>query len=97
MKCAFYGSLYKQVLIDSTYAAQNTQMNLVVYSQLEVSTIGGAAHHLIKQYEDDKNGYGVCNALCEWYDGDAVKEKTADSLRSKLESYRLTSASNTEQ
>ena len=70
---AFDGSGYKQLLTDATYAAQNTQMNWVVYSQLIVATIGGTAHHLIKQYEDNKNGYGSRNALCEWYDGNSVK------------------------
>ena len=50
-------------------------MNRVVYSQFEVGTVGGTSHQLIKQYEEDKNGYGAWNALCEWYDGDDVKKK----------------------
>ena len=33
-QCAFEGSGYKQMLTDATYAAQNTQINLVLYSQL---------------------------------------------------------------
>ena len=54
----FVGSGYEQVLTDATYSAQKTQMNRVVYSQLSVTTIGGTSYHIIKQYEDDKNGYG---------------------------------------
>ena len=64
MECAFDESVYKQVLIYATYSIWNTQMNRVVYSQWEVATVGGTAHHLIKKYEDDKNGYGAWNALC---------------------------------
>ena len=46
--CTFYGSGYEWLLTDATYAARNTQMNWVVYSHLAVETIGGTAHHLIK-------------------------------------------------
>ena len=65
-------------------------MNQVVYSQLSVSTVGETAHHQIEKHKGNKNGYGVWNALCEWYDGYAVKNKTVDYFRSKLERYRLT-------
>ena len=34
---------------------------------------------------------------CEWYDVDALKNKTADYLRSKLEIYYLTSTPNASQ
>ena len=60
-------------------------MNKVIYSQLELAIAGVTSHQLIKQYEDDKNGYGAWNVLCEWYDEDYVKNKTEDYLRSKLE------------
>ena len=82
------------MLTDAKCAAQNTQMNRVVYSQLAVATVGGTAHHIIKKYEDDKNGYGACNAFCELYDWGAVKNKAAYSLRSKLGSYHIILASN---
>ena len=36
------------MLADETYAAQNTHMNRVVYSQLAAETVGGTAYHLIK-------------------------------------------------
>ena len=56
-------------------------MNQVVYSQLAISTVGGTIHHLIKQHEDDKIGYGAWNNFCEWYYGDAVKNEAEDYLR----------------
>ena len=70
---AFNGSGYKRVFIYATWAAWNTHMNQVVYSQLTVVTILGTAHHLIKKDENNKNGYGAWNALSECYDGGAVK------------------------
>ena len=72
-ECAFDGSGCKQVLTDATYDARNIQMNRVVYSQLIVATAGGTANRLIKAYEDNKNLCGSWNSLCEWYDGDDVK------------------------
>ena len=55
--------------------------------------VGGTAHHLIKQHEDDKNGYRAWKVFCEWYDGDAAKNKTPYCFRFNMESYYLTSAS----
>ena len=52
-------------------------MNQVVYYLLSVETVGVTSHHLIKHHEGDKNGYGAWNDLCEWYDGDAVKNETS--------------------
>ena len=92
-ECAFDGSGYERVLGDATYAFWNTQMSRVVYSQLGVATVGRTAHHLIKQHDDNKDEYGVWNALREWHDGGSVKNEIADYLRFKLEIYRLTSAS----
>ena len=60
------------MLTDATYSTQNTQMNLVVYSQFSIATVIGTVHHLIKQYEDDNNGYRAWNAYCERYDWDSV-------------------------
>ena len=69
-------------------------MNWVVYYKLSVATVvGTAAYNMIKQHDDYKNGYVAWNFFCEWYDGGAEKNETADYLRSKLESYRLTLAS----
>ena len=78
----------------ATHAAKKTQINQVVYSQLAVETVGGNAHHLIKQHEDDTNVYGSWNTLCEWYSEDDLKNETSDNLRYKLESYRIKSVYN---
>ena len=50
-------------------------MNCVVYSQLSVAAVGGTAHQLVKEYENNKNGYTAWNTLCEWYNGDAVNNE----------------------
>ena len=63
-ECAFGVSGYNWILTDATYAARNTQMNSLVYSQLEVSTVEGTIHHQIKKHDDDNNGYGEWNYLC---------------------------------
>ena len=69
----------------------------MVYSQLAVSTVGGTSYRIIKKYEDNNNGYGAWKALFDLYDGNAVKNKTADYLKSKLGIYYLTSTSNAAQ
>ena len=50
-----------------------------------------------KKHDDDNNGYGAWNALCECYDWYAAKKETAYSLITKLEIYRIKSVSNTAQ
>ena len=56
-------------------------MSCVVYSQLSVAAVGGTVHQLVKEYENDKNGYTAWNTLCEWYNGDAVNNEKVESLR----------------
>jgi hypothetical protein len=87
--CAFDGSGYERVLSERDYATRNPKMNKVVFSQLSVSTVDGTAHHLIKVHEGLKDGHAAWIALCEWYDGDAMKNETSESLRTKLETLRL--------
>ena len=65
----------------------------MVYSKLAVANVGGTAHPLIKQYEDDNNGYRECKDFCEWYDGNCVRKETVYPLRYDLEFYHLTLAS----
>ena len=72
-------------------------MNCVVYSQLEVATVGGTAYHLIKHHDNNNNGYEAWNALCDWYDGDEVNIEISYLLRPKLESYGITLVSNAAQ
>ena len=90
----FNGSGYEWVLTDATYSGQNTQMNRVVYYKLLVATVvGTAAYNMVKQHEDYNNGYVAWRFFCEWYDGGDVKNEAADYLRSNLEIYHLTLAS----
>ena len=85
------------MLTHATYDGQSTQMNCVVYSQLEVAIIGGTAYHLIKQHNDNNNEYEAWNDLCDWYDGDEVNNEISYFLRPKLESYGITLVSNAAQ
>ena len=69
------------MLKDETHYEKKTHMNQVVYSQIAVATITGTVCHLVKLHEDNMNGDGAWNNLCECYDGGAVNNKTSDSLR----------------
>jgi hypothetical protein len=64
-------------------------MNRVVYSQLYVATVDGTVHHLVKQHENEKDGNAAWKLLCEWYDGDVIKNKTVETLRSRIEGLKL--------
>jgi hypothetical protein len=64
-------------------------MNRVVYSQLAAATIDGISHHLIKQYEGDKDGHAAWMALLTWYNGNTIQNEIAESLRNKLEGLKL--------
>ena len=63
------------------FSTSKPRMNKIVYSQLSVATTDGAAHHLIKTFDDVKDGHKAWKALCEWYDGDAVKRENAEGIR----------------
>lgn len=89
-QCAFDGSGYERILQDRRFADRNPKMNRIVYSQLAVATVDGTAYHLIKQFEDSKDGHAAWQALIEWFDGDVIKNETAESLRTKLEKLKLT-------
>ena len=88
-ECAFNGSGYEKILTDLTFSEQNPKMNAIVYSQLAVATVDGNAHHLVKQHEDTRDGYAAWQALVEWFDGDIIKNETAEALREKLETLSL--------
>ena len=64
-------------------------MNCIVYSQLSVATSGGTAYHIVKQFENEKDGHAAWNALCEWHDGDTMKAETADTIRERLNGYKM--------
>ena len=67
----------------------HSKMNKIVFSQLAVATVDGTAFHIVRQFNDEKDGYKAWKALIEWYEGDVVKNETAEELRQKLESLNL--------
>jgi hypothetical protein len=62
---------------------------MLLFFQLAVATVDGTAHHLIKQFEETKDGEAAWAALVDWYDGDLIKNETAEALREKLEQLQL--------
>jgi hypothetical protein len=88
-ECAFNGSGYEKILTDTKFSEQNPKMNAIVYSQLAVATVDGNAHHLVKQFEDTRDGHLAWQSLIEWFDGDIIKNETAEALRDKLETLSL--------
>src|SRR5687767_14688062 len=58
-ECAFDGSGYERILTDPVFARMNQRMNRVVYSQLAVATVDGTAYHLVRRFEEEKDGFGA--------------------------------------
>eukprot|EP00957_Ditylum_brightwellii_P063986 4854104-Ditylum_brightwellii.AAC.1 len=88
-QCAFDGSGYERILSNQEYADRMRNQNRMVFSQLSVATSGGISYHLMKQHGEDKEGYTAWHSLIEWFNGDVLKVKTADTIRTRLESYKL--------
>ena len=88
-ECALDGSGYEDVLENRAYASKNQEYNRVVYGQLSVATVDGTAHHLVKKYSKTKDGHAAWKALVDWYDGDSVKNETAEEIRSKIDNLVL--------
>eukprot|EP00957_Ditylum_brightwellii_P051408 3898105-Ditylum_brightwellii.AAC.1 len=55
-KCAFMGSGYESILLNSFEVTVQPSANAIVYSQLTVATSGGTAYHLIKVFEREQDG-----------------------------------------
>ena len=64
-------------------------MNRIVYAQLSVATSDGTSHHLVKQFDGNRDGHDALKALCEWYDGDLIKNENAKIVRVKLDGLKL--------
>ena len=60
-----------------------------MYAQLSVATSDGTSHHLLKQFDEERNGHEAWKVLCEWYDGDLIKNKNAEIVRVKLNGLKL--------
>lgn len=96
-ECALDGSGYEKILTDITFAMNNPRMNRVVYSQLAVATVEGTAYHLVRQYDEEKDGHAAWSALCTWFDGDQIRNETSETLRAKLEGLKLHSGTTASQ
>eukprot|EP00957_Ditylum_brightwellii_P174102 13256129-Ditylum_brightwellii.AAC.2 len=59
------------------------KQNRVVFSQLSIATSGQPAYHLVKQHDEDKDGSTAWHLLIEWFYGDVLKVKTADTARAR--------------
>ena len=95
-ECAFYGSSYDQVLPNDILAENNQHTNRIVYYQLAMATVGGTYNHLVKIFEDKKDGNEARKSMCEWYDRDVIKNETAEFPKSEPENHRFTSSQNSE-
>eukprot|EP00957_Ditylum_brightwellii_P171027 13019392-Ditylum_brightwellii.AAC.1 len=94
-QCAFNGLGYKSILLNRGFATCNLDMNCIVYLQLSIATSRGTVYHIVKQFENDKDGHAAWHALCKWYDGDMMKAETVDTIREKLSSYRMSNGDST--
>eukprot|EP00957_Ditylum_brightwellii_P035991 2726652-Ditylum_brightwellii.AAC.1 len=88
-ECALDGSGYEPILTNREYSLRLYNQNRVVFLQLSVATSEGMAFHLVKQFEDEKDRYAALQALMEWFDGDVLKTEMANTVRNRLENYRL--------
>ena len=64
-------------------------MNRIVYAQLLVAMSDGTSHHLVEQYNNNRDGCKAWQALCEWYIGDLIKNENAEIVRVKLDGLKL--------
>lgn len=96
-ECALDGSGYEQIMADAEFARDHQRMNRVVYSQLAVATVEGTAYHLVKQFDEQKDGNAAWTAMCAWYDGDQIRNETSETLRAKLEDLKLHSGTTASQ
>ena len=88
-QCALIGSGFESVISSNEDEIIDEQKNRVVYSQLATSTCDGCAYFLVKQFEETQNGQAAWKALCDWYDGDVIKNETAESIQTKLEALKF--------
>ena len=71
------------------FAQRNSKMNKIVYSQLSVATVDGTTHHIVMNHAESKNGFQAWKDLVQWYEGDSVRNETAEDLQPKMENLLL--------
>eukprot|EP00957_Ditylum_brightwellii_P183257 13959209-Ditylum_brightwellii.AAC.1 len=64
-KCAFIGSGYESILLNSFEATVQPSANANVYSQLTVVTSGRSAFYLVKAFEQEQDGNAAWRNLLE--------------------------------
>ena len=63
------------------FSQEHSMVNRIVYAQLLVVTSDGTSHHLVKQYDHNKDGHRAWQALSERHDGDLIKNENAEIVR----------------
>eukprot|EP00957_Ditylum_brightwellii_P001946 149901-Ditylum_brightwellii.AAC.1 len=74
---------YERILSNQDYTDRMRNQNKMVFSQLSVATSGGKAYHLMKQHDENKDGYAAWYTLIKWFDSDILKVKAADTVRER--------------
>ena len=69
-ECTFNGSEYVKILTSPDFAMNNPLLSRVVYSQLVVITVDASAYHIVRHFEDEKDGHEAWVVLCECFNGD---------------------------
>eukprot|EP00957_Ditylum_brightwellii_P091736 6985019-Ditylum_brightwellii.AAC.1 len=88
-ECTLDRSGYKQILNNREYVSRFHNQNRVVFLQLSVPTLGRTVFHLMKQFKDEKDIHAAWQELVEWFDRDVLKAEMANTVRNRLEKYRL--------
>ena len=89
--CVLATCKHDRIVTDSDYASAHPEADKLIFSLLANATVDGTAYHLVKDHEDDKSGHEAWASLCEWFDGEEIREETADDLRSKINNLKLDS------
>ena len=87
--CTFSTCGYDKVLEDYEHALKHPNTNKLIFALLSNATVEGHPHHLVNDFKQEKDGYLAWHALCDWYDGEEIKNETADALRTKIQSLKM--------
>ena len=51
--------------------------------------VDGTTYHIAQKYKEKKDGNAAWVALCEWFNGDQIRNETSEGLWSKLDTLKL--------
>ena len=88
-ECALNGRGYERILSDSVFSAKNKRKISIVHSQLSISTINGSAHHLVRKFETEKDGYSASQDMVNWYTGENMETDISNEKRDILEGLKF--------